>query len=225
MPPIIHRDIEQGSPEWRAIKAGKWSGSKAAVIMGGLDTSGLASLIKDIAWERIYGPIGGDYKSPAMERGNEVEPEARDWYAQERGVVVEQIGFVEHATIPNVGWSPDGAFNELRNAIEAKCPLHKAWMEVKRTGKIPAEYRWQTKWGMWVGELEGEDFVAYHPLPGGLIVPCEVTESEKQQMEERVALLEPKVAYWMEVIGNAPKQRRPATSSVDDLVSDLSVTF
>lgn len=192
MSPIIHRDIAQGTDEWHAIRAGKWSASKAATIMGGLDTKGLADLVKDVAWERVYGPIGGGFKSAAMERGNELEPEARDWYAFEKGAVVEQVGFVEHATIANVGWSPDGLSGA--GAIEAKNPLHRAWMEVNRTRKIPAEYRWQARWAMWVGELEWLDFVVYHPAAGGIIIAAEVTEYEKQDMAERVALLETRVA-------------------------------
>lgn len=195
---IIHREFEQHSPEWYAIKAGKWSASKAAVIMGGLDTSGLASLIQDIAWERTFGPTDGGFRSAAMDRGTELEPESRTYYEFQKGCTVEEVGFVEHATVAHVGWSPDGLCG--RGGIEAKNPLHKAWMEVKRTGKVPSQYRWQTKWGLWVGALDYLDFVSYHPLAGGLIVSCEVTESEKQQMEERVALLEPKVQAWIDII-------------------------
>lgn len=198
MSPIIHRDFEQQSPEWFAIKAGKWSASKAAVTMGGLDTAGLSSLIKDIAWERVYGETDAGFRSSAMERGNVLEPESREYYEFIKGVTVETVGFIEHGCIPNVGWSPDGIYG--KGAIEAKNPLHKAWMEVKRTGKVPSEYRWQTKWGMWVGELDFLDFVCYHPKAGGLIVSCEVTESEKQQMEERVLLLEKKVSEWISII-------------------------
>jgi putative phage-type endonuclease len=197
--PIIHRGIEQGTPEWLALRAGKFSASKAAVIMGGLDTAGLASYIADLAWERVYGPTEPGFKSAAMERGNELEPESREWYAFTRDVVVDTVALVEHASIPNVCWSPDGLIDP-RGAIEAKNPLHKAWMEVKRTGKIPAEYRWQCRWAMWVGELDWLDFVAHHPRPGGLIVPCEITDAEKEQMAERVALLEPKVQAWVEIL-------------------------
>ena len=51
-----------------------------------------------------------------------------------------------------------------------------------------------------MAQLDGLDFIAYHPQAGGLIVPCEVTESERQQMAERVALLEPKVQEWVEIL-------------------------
>lgn len=197
--PVIHRGIEQGTPEWFALRAGKFSASKAAVIMGGLETAGLDAYIRDLAWERVYGPdTEGGYKSAAMERGNAVEPEARDWYAFERGVVVEQVTLVEHATVPSVVWSPDGVFG--RSAIEAKCPLHRAWMEVKRKNWVPAEYRHQCRWAIWVGQLEYLDFVAYHPKAGGLIVSVERDESTFAQMEERVALLEKRVTEWVEIL-------------------------
>jgi putative phage-type endonuclease len=195
----LHTGIDQGTPEWRALKAGKFSSSKAAIIMGGLDTAGLASYLQDLAWERVFGPIEGGFKSAAMERGTVMEPESRDWYAFEKGIAVHSVTLIEHSTIPHVCWSPDGLC-EPRGGIEAKNPLHKAWMAVKKTGKVPAEYRWQTKWGMWVGECDWLDFVAYHPLAGGLIVPCEVTDAEKEQMAERVALLEPKVQAWVDIL-------------------------
>ena len=199
MNPVIHRDITQGSPEWFAIRAGKWSASNAGTIMGGLETSGLASLVKDIAWERVYGSTESDsYRSPAMERGSVMEAEARDWYAFTTGAEVEQVGFVEHATVPNVGWSPDGLC--LPRATEIKCPLHKAWMEVKRTGKVPAEYRWQCGWACWVGKLDGLDFVAYHPQAGGLLIPYEFDSALAEQMQDRVEALEVKVAAWVEIL-------------------------
>lgn len=193
MSPIYHPEIVQGTPEWDAMRAGKWSASKGAVIMGGLDTQGLKDYILDLAWGRVFGAIDGGFKSKAMERGHLVEPESREWFAFTRDLAVEEMGFVEHARIPNLGWSPDGLHSQRKGGIEAKCPLHKAWMHVEETGKVPSEYRWQTKIGCMVGELDGLDFVAYHPKAGGLIVPVEITDAEKDQIESRIALLEPKV--------------------------------
>lgn len=200
--PIYHAEIDQGTPEWHALRAGKFTASHGAVIMGGLDTSGLQGYVKDLAWERIYGKAEGGFKSKAMDRGHEVEPDARDWFAFERDVSVEQVAFVDHGRIANFGWSPDGLFNERRGAIEAKCPLHKAWMEVARTGKVPAEYRWQCRLACTVGRLDGIDFVAYHPDAGGIIVPFEVTNDEKDQIEARVFLLEKRVMEWVEILEN-----------------------
>lgn len=198
--PTFHWEIEQGTPEWDAIRAGKWSASKAGVIMGGLDTKGLSDLVMDVAWGRMYGPIEhASYKSAAMERGNTLEPGTRERYAFATDRVITQCGFVEHSTVPHVGWSPDG-LDGPKHAIEAKNPLHKAYMEVCRTGKIPAEYRWQTKWGMWVGELDSMDFLVDHPAAGLIVLPCEVSTLEKEQMEARVFLLEKRVAEWTETL-------------------------
>lgn len=205
MIPIYHYDIQQGTDAWHALRAGKWGSSAAATIMGGLETDGLAKLVKRVAWERIYGPIGGGFKSAAMEHGTVTEPEARDWYAFERGAALTECGLVEHATIPNVSWSPDG-LQGIVGGVEAKCPQELAWMEVRRTGKIPSEYRWQCRWGQWVGQLEWLDFVAYHPKAGGLIIPSTVTDSEKEQMEARVYELEKRVSAWTDILQSKEPQ-------------------
>lgn len=196
--PIYHPEIIQGTPEWDAIRAGRWSASMGAVIMGGLTTDGLRDYILDLAWGRVFGPPESGFKSKAMERGHLVEPMARNWFAFTREVVVEEIGFVEHRRIPWLGWSPDGMYNARRKAIEAKSPLHKAWMHVEETRKVPSVYNWQTKFACFIGELDGLDFVCYHPKAGGLIVPVEITDSEKDQIEGRLAILEPKVCARVE---------------------------
>lgn len=208
--PTYHFDIVQGTPAWDEIRAGKWSASRASTIMGGLNTEGLDDLIMDIAWGRVRGPIEhGTFKSAAMERGNNLEPGTRDRYEFVKDCTVTECGFVEHATIPHVGWSPDGLVRSpdgrWTHGIEAKNPLHKAYMEVERTGMIPAEYRWQVRWGMWVGELETQDFLCDHPKAGLIVIPCELTDSERDQMAERVALLEPRVQEWIDIITNRSK--------------------
>jgi putative phage-type endonuclease len=191
--PIFHAHIEQNTPEWDAIRAGKWTASSGAKIMGGLTTQGLKDLIKDVAWGRVYGSTDRGYTSKAMDRGHELEPEARDWFAFERDVVVEQVGFVEHGRISNLGWSPDGLHGQRRRGVEIKCLLHKAWMDVEDDREVPSEYRWQVKFACMVGQLDGLDFVAYHPAAGGIVIPVEITDSDKDQIEGRIAVLEPMV--------------------------------
>ena len=195
-------EIKQNTPEWDSVRAGVWSASRAGVTMGGLDTKGLSDYIMDIAWGRVYGPVEhASYKSAAMERGNNLEPGTRERYAFQTDMVIEECGFVMHETLPFVGWSPDGLVG-LKHGVEAKNPLHKAYMEVKRTGKIPAEYRWQCKWAMWAGELDSMDFLCDHPSAQLIVIPCEITQDEKDRMTERVALLEPKVAQWVDILNN-----------------------
>lgn len=191
--PAYHFDIDQGTPAWNAIRAGKWTASSAAKIMGSLTTAGLKDLIKDVAWGRVFGETDSGFTSKAMDRGHEIEPEARDWFAFEHGASVEEVGFVEHSRIAHVGWSPDGLHANRTRGVEIKCLLHKAWMDVEESREIPSEYRWQAKFACWVGELDGLDFVVYHPRAGGIVIPTEITGSDKDQMEARISILEPMV--------------------------------
>lgn len=201
--PIYHSGVIQGTPEWEEVRAGKWSASKAAVIMGGLDTGGLASLVKAVAWGRVYGPTGVvSYKSAAMDRGHVVEPQAREWTAFSIDEVIEEVGFVEHSLIPHVGWSPDGLYDKRKRAVEIKSPEFSAIMDMLRKREVPAEYRHQCRWACWVGELDGLDFVGFHPATGGIVVPVEITQADRDAMAERVALLENKVAPWVEILND-----------------------
>lgn len=190
------------TPELRQARAGKMTASKAAVTMGGLDTSGLKSYIMDIAWERVYGVSDDEgFQTPAMARGVELEALARDWYAFTRDCIVDHDPdrTIDHPTIAMVAASPDGLLPD--RVIETKCPLHKAWMEVKKSSLVPSEYRWQCRWQMWVTGLELCDFVCWHPVAGGLIVPFSVTKAECDEMAARAALIEKKIAEWVEIIG------------------------
>lgn len=201
MTPTYYPDVQQGTPEWDAVRAGHWSSSTAAIIMGGPETKGIGELVKRVAWERVNGPLQEPhYKSAAMARGNRVEPMARDWFAFSEFVVVEQVGFVQHGTIPWVGWSPDGLHSARRRGIEAKSPLHGAYMEALHKRKVPTVYYWQCAWACWVGLLDGLDFIAYHPQMGGIAVPFELKPDDADRMYARVHQLEKLVAPWVDLL-------------------------
>ena len=193
MSPVYYPEIQQNSPEWDAIRAGCWTASAAAKIMGGLETKGLADLIKDLAWGRVFGKIDRGYYGKSMERGHELEGEARDAFAFDHDTEVEQVGFVMHGRIPNMGWSPDGLHRNRVRGLEIKCLEHKAWIETFERREIPSEYRWQSRFANFVGETEAQDFWVYHPLAGGILMESTITDSERDQIEGRITILEPKV--------------------------------
>lgn len=201
MNPVYHYDLEQNTPEWDAIRAGKWTASSAATIMGGLDTKGLSDLVMTIAFGRVYGAIDEPgFKSLAMDRGHQLEKSTIDSYAFQTDRIIESCGFVEHAHIAYVGWSPDGLVGKT-HGIEAKNSLHKAWMKCLRKREIPAEYRWQCRWAMWVGKLESMDFLCNHPKGGLIIIEVPpLKEIESEQMHERVYELEKRVGAWVDVL-------------------------
>lgn len=207
MSPVYHPDIKQGTEEWHQVRAGKWTASTGAVIMGGLDTQGIKNLTKDIAWGRVFGKTDRGYSSASMARGHEYEPEARDSFAFAHDAVVEEMGFVSHGRIPNFGWSPDGLHAQRRRGLEIKCLEHKAWIDACLTRKVPSEYRWQVKIGCMVGALEAMDVWIYHPLAGGILIEATVTPEECDQIEARIEILErTKVAPLIEQL-TAYKER------------------
>ena len=193
MTAIYHPDIQQGTPAWDAIRAGKWTASNGAKIMGALTTQGLKDLIKDMAWGRAFGKTDRGYMGESMKRGLAVEPEARDAYAFQFDTQVEQVGFVEHGRIANFGWSPDGLVDGRRKGLEIKSLENKARTDVFNARQIPRDYRRQARIACMVGQLEELDFWVYHPLAGGILLHASITPGEQDQIEARLALLEPQV--------------------------------
>lgn len=196
--PVYFPEVEQGTDSWHEVRAGVWTASVGAIVMGGLETQGLKNLVKDIAWGRVFGKTDRGYSNASMQRGHEIEPEARDSFAFEHDADVEQVGFVKHGRIDHLGWSPDGLHANRKRGLEIKCLEHKAWIDVFERQEIPAEYRWQVKFGCFVGELEAMDFYVYHPLAGGIHLVGSITDSEKDQIEGRIALLETRVQPLVE---------------------------
>ena len=80
--PEFHFDIEQRSPEWDAIRAGKLTASIASAL---ITPTGKPSLRYRAEIARIIAEAAG-WQEPAqipqnywMERGEEMETEARSW--------------------------------------------------------------------------------------------------------------------------------------------------
>lgn len=159
--------LEQGTPEWLAAKAGVFSASRASALMasgrGGAPSATRANLIADLAAERMTGRYTEGFKNAAMERGNELEAEARDAYSFEKGVAVEQVAFVKHPTIVNCGCSPDGLVGD-DGLVEIKCPSARArHVAALLNGAHAVEYRLQVQFQMMVTGRKWCDVVSYDP--------------------------------------------------------------
>jgi hypothetical protein len=197
------------SPENQKQRLGMLTASCAPKIMGGPETKGLSELTRRLAGERLYGDLGEEgYKSWAMERGDEEENPALDWFEFHNDVALERQPFIVHPSIPYVSATPDGLCDDF--TVEAKCPLFHVWAETRERWKlgkrgmecIPSEYRWQCRWQVWCAGVPGGRFVAYHPAGGGLgvVIPYEVSEIEFEQMAKRVVVVDALVRNWMEIL-------------------------
>lgn len=189
---VIEQHAPDGTanPEWLAARAGRFTGSRFADLMArtksGPSTS-RANLIATLAVERITGACVETYSNAAMARGTELEPVARASYEALRGVLVEEVGFVPHPTLPAVGVSPDGLVDAV-GLVEIKCPAAMAkHLDALRAGAHATEYRWQVQGQLWVCGRAWCDVVSFDPRwPAGLqlaITRVERDEAAIAQLE------------------------------------------
>ena len=155
----------QGTPEWRQERSGKATASNFDKVLAKIKTGEAAGRIKyriQVVTERLTGnPVDG-YQNAAMQWGIATESEARMAYEADRGVIVEEVGFIKHATIENCGASPDGCVGD-DGLVEIKCPestTHLSWMEADR---LPPEHVAQCQGQMAVTGRKYLDFVSYDP--------------------------------------------------------------
>lgn len=160
-------EIIQNSPEWYALKAGKFSSSTASALMAkgrsGQPSATRANLIARLACERITGRFVEGFKNGPMDRGKEVEQEARDAYSFERGVALETVAFIDHPTIPNCGASPDALVGS-DGIAEFKCPVaDDRHLQARLKGSHAVEHRLQCQFQLMVTGRQWVDVVSYCP--------------------------------------------------------------
>jgi hypothetical protein len=161
----VYADIEQGTPEWDAVRCVKASGSHMADVTMKKDKAGYRNYRARLVGEAITGDIEETYCGYDMQQGIELEPDARGVYEYKKDVLVTQVGFIDHPHIENSGSSPDGLVGD-DGAIEIKCVLKATHIDTMLTGKIPTKYVKQMQWLMACSGRLWCDYVSYCPALG-----------------------------------------------------------
>lgn len=135
-------EVVQGSHEWKQLRCGRITASRAADVIA-TTKKGEAAARRDyrtqILVERLTGIPVEQYLTQEMIFGREQEPFARAAYEVHEGIFVDQVGFVVHPLMPYFGCSPDGLVGE-KGMLQIKCPnttTHLAWL---MAGTIPVEH-------------------------------------------------------------------------------------
>lgn len=114
--------------------------------------------------ERLSGLTEDTPMTSDMWRGVEVEPYARDKYAEHHKPVVE-VGFMIRDDWGfQIGYSPDGLVGD-DGLIEVKAPRAKTHVQQVIEGRVPTHYMAQIQTGLLVS---GRAWCDYIPLSGGL---------------------------------------------------------
>lgn len=185
--------IAQRSPEWFMQKLGHLSGSRIedalSLLAKGGESEKRIQLRYALAAERLTGLPTPTFTNAAMQHGIDTEPLARGAYEAERGVMVDEVGFIRHPSIEWGGASPDGLVDD--GLIEIKCPASTTHLKYLAAGVVPEQYRRQMLWQMACTQRQWCDFVSFDPrLPEPLqmfVIRFEPAESELVEIEEKAS--------------------------------------
>jgi len=153
-----HDNIEQGSPEWLALKADKYSGSNAYKLLSSFG-AGKHAMHTD-------SDFTGNFHT---KRGHLLEDEALELYADITGETVGHTGAVTNSKYPNALFSPDGFTVEgviARRLLEVKCfaeKQHRAIFAAKGPMEIPLKILAQIHFGMVIMEVRQARLIIYNP--------------------------------------------------------------
>ncbi len=156
-------DVEQRSPEWYAARAGIPTASEFATVMakgrGGGDSKTRRTYMLKLAGEIITGEPMENYSNHHMERGREMEGEARSLYSFMTDNEPQPVGFIRNS---DAGASPDALIND-DGLLEIKTKLPHLMIDLILKDEFPPEHRAQCQGQLWVAEREWLDLVVYWP--------------------------------------------------------------
>jgi predicted phage-related endonuclease len=162
---IIWPPMEQGSEQWFEARRGRPTASNFDRIA--TPTGNASSQAEDYMIELIADCIRPDMVdfigNRHTDRGNELEPAARDEFAEIMQLDVRQVGFITRDD-EIVGCSPDALIydrDEIVAGLEIKCPLAKNHARYVLDGELPAKYAPQVHGSMAVTGLNRWFFMSY----------------------------------------------------------------
>jgi len=134
-------DIEQGSPEWHALRKKKVTATDAPIIVGASHWKTRIQLYEEKIDENVK-PL---YINEAMKRGIELEKYARELFNLKTGLQVKPAVAILDWTMASL----DGITEDGKALVEIKCPMGKDH-QTALSGKVPDHYFPQLQHQMYV---------------------------------------------------------------------------
>ena len=170
---IVIDDIEQGSDEWRKMRSSIPTSScfDKIITSKGEPSKQSKAYLNTLVAEHIIGSKLDTFSNHHMDRGGEVEPQARAYYEFQTDTEVQTVGLVFKDESRMVACSPDGLMPD--RGLEIKCPAAHTQVEYLIRGKLPAKYVAQVQGSMWITGLTKWDFLSFHPELPSLMLTVE----------------------------------------------------
>jgi hypothetical protein len=211
----------QGTPEWHLARLGKFTSSRLSdLLVSGRKKEELfgqtaISYIYEVAAERAFTDTYRkgeglkelidrlDKTSKDMRWGNECESWARNYYGNEMGLEVKEVGFIDYNEY--FGDSPDGIIPDSEygcGALEIKCPspaTHRRYCQIKSQEDLlteKKEYYIQCQGHIIANNVDWCDFVSFDPMQAKKIHIVRISPDKEmiqtifQRMEEANRLIE-----------------------------------
>ncbi len=168
-------EMEQGTKEWldarrpyyTASALGVWITSDPTKLTAKQKEARESAILKKVKVRLNLEPEDEMYKNSAMQRGNDLEPAAKEAFCKEYNTKVREVGFcISDDGI--FGCSPDGFIGEsLENMLEIKCPTFEKYYRISRDinlyQKYVDSYKVQLHMQMAVTGANSVHFWQYYP--------------------------------------------------------------
>lgn len=185
----IVTDIEQGTPEWLALRLGIITCSELdCLLVSGKGQAGFGvaafTYMDQLIGERITEEAAEiPFQTKATIRGHELESVARGLYEDRESLKTRSVGIILNH---GIGYSPDALVGD-GGLTEIKTKLPKFQVGVILANEVPKEHVAQCQGGLWVSELEWIDFISYWPGMPMFVKRMHRDEAMISKIAERVA--------------------------------------
>lgn len=171
---------------WLRQRAGKLTASKMLDAMdfnaGGKPSKKRSDLMRALLAERVADGTARNFVNDAMVWGLEKEADAKAAYEAHTGAFVDEVGFIDHPRIENLGATPDGLIGH-DGLIETKCPTTATFVEWVLEGEVPEKHKPQMIVQLRCTGRTWCEFVAYDPRirdPNGRLFIRRYTPTEAE---------------------------------------------
>ena len=180
-------ECEQGSDEWHRARMGIPTASEFKTLIGvkkdARDKVTRRKYMMRLAGEIITGEPEPTYSNGHMERGQEMEAEARDFYSFMTNTEAIRVGFIRNR---NAGCSPDSLIR-TNGALEIKTALPSVVGEAILKGEFPPEHKPQCQGVLLVAEREWIDLLVYWPKMPPFLVRANRDEKYIAELSAAIA--------------------------------------
>ena len=192
---------EQGSQAWLMSRLGCPSASNfhKLITPAGKPSSQADAYICEMISQCFTMEIPETFSNEWMERGNELEPKARQYYEMARGIEVQEVGFCKHEIL-QCGASPDGLVGD-NGGLEIKCPAPATHCHYLMDGVLPTKYIPQVQGCLWITGRDWWDFVSYHETMPVLLTRVYRDDEYIKALEAQVTKACEKIHLGVETIG------------------------